>query len=210
MPSHPRTDHREGFIRSHDLIEVLRADIDSAYEALEENRSSQYLRRCVVRAVFSFIEALIESLKVEMRFTIRSGHYPLTLLTAKEQETLGSLVAINTPRSKFLPLDQNLKRTLKLSAKIWHLEYDLNTDGQDFSDFRLAQVARNRLTHPRTFYDVQVTDDDMHCHTIAGSWVQNEIQRLFKIRETSLLKATSDPKLQRLLLGSTSTDDGHI
>jgi hypothetical protein len=73
MPGTPRID--KGLIRTHDLLQELRADIDIGYAKLEENRQSQYLRRCVVRAIFSYIEALIESIKVELRSNVRTGLY---------------------------------------------------------------------------------------------------------------------------------------
>jgi hypothetical protein len=202
MPSYPRIEKGEGLIRSGDLLEALRGDIDAAYSALESDRTSQYLRRCVVRAIFSFVEAVIECIKVELRSTVRLGYFPAASLTAKELETLGPLPIIGATPSKFLSLDQNVKRTFKLAAKIWHLKYRLTTAGEDFKDFLCAKSARNRLTHPRTFYDIQVTDHDMHCHTIAGMWVQRELQRLFDARLKSLSEAMSDPERQRLLLGT--------
>ena len=207
MPGHPRIDKGEGLIRSHDLLEVLRADIDAAYVALEANCQSHYLRRCLVRAIFSFIEAVVESVKVELRSNVRLGYYPENLLTPKECETLGPLVIIGASPGKFLPLDQNLKRTFKLATKIWALDFCLSTNGEDFRNFLAAKSARNRLTHPRTFYDIEVTDTDMHCHTIAGMWVQSEFQRLFRARVQSLSQALSDPDRMRLLLGTTFSDE---
>jgi len=207
MPSYPHIDKGEGLIRTHDLLEVLRADIDSAYQALEAERESQYLRRCVVRAIFSFIEAVIECLKVELRSTVRLGYYPENSLTPKDRETLGSLTIFDGSSGKFLPLDQNIKRTFKLAAKVWALQFRLSTNGEDFRDFIAAKSARNSLTHPRTFYDVQVTDLDMHCHTIAGMWVQAEFNRLFKARVESLKQALSDPDRKHLLLGTALSDE---
>lgn len=89
MPGAPRIDLGEGFVRQHELIEQLREDIYDAYNALEQNRSSQYLRRCVVRAIFSFIEALLESIKWELRSSIRMKEFGGEL-SEKEKETLGS------------------------------------------------------------------------------------------------------------------------
>ena len=205
VPGHPRIDKGEGLIRSHDLLEILRADIDAAYSALETDRASQYLRRCLVRAVFSYIEAVVECVKVELRSTVRTDLYPEASLTLKAREALDPLAVISAPSGKFLPLDQNLKRTFKLAAKIWHLNFSLATSGENFKDFLAAKSARNRLTHPRTFYDVEVTDHDMHCHTIAGMWVQREFQRLFSARVESLTQALSDRERQRLLLGTAFT-----
>jgi hypothetical protein len=186
MPGSPRIDKGEGLIRTHDLLQALKDDIDLAYANLEADRQSQYLRRCVVRTIFSFIEACIESIKVEIRSTIRSPDY-IGELTPREIETLGFLGVFGpSNNSKFLPVDQNIKRTFKLAAKVWGLSFCLCTDGEDFRDFLAAKSARNRLTHPRTYYDIEVTDHDMHCHTIAGMWLQNEFQRLFHERVIAL------------------------
>jgi hypothetical protein len=111
-------------------------------------------------------------------------------LNDKETETLGPLQIIGGAKpGKLLPLDQNIKCTFRLAAKIWNLHgYRLSTSSQDFRDFLAAKSARNRLTHPRTFYDIEVTDYDMHYHTIAGMWVQSECRRLFDARLCALAK----------------------
>ncbi|MCC4622712.1 hypothetical protein LL965_22760 [Xanthomonas cassavae CFBP 4642] len=200
MPSFPRIDKGEGFIRTHDLLEELQADVGRAYEALGNDRQSQYLRRSVVRAVFSFIEACVETIKVEIRSNIRTGLFNPEL-TEKEQETLGALHLVGDRRSdKLLPLDANLKRTFRLAAKVWGLtEFKLATGGENFADFLLAKEARNRLTHPKNYYDIQVTDDDMHCHTIAYHWVLGEFSRLFRLRVVDIARSLAPEDGERLL-----------
>ena len=169
-----------GFIRSQELLEELKRDIDTAYQTLGRDKKSQYLRRCVVRAIFSYIEAILESVKVELRSTVRTGLHTGSL-TDKELEVLGPLHVIGAEPGKFLPLDANVKRTFRLAVKIWKLSnFKLTTGGEDFRDFLAAKNARNRLTHPRTFYDIEVNDHDMQCHTIAGMWIQAELKRLFE------------------------------
>lgn len=185
MPGFPRIDKGEGLVRTHDLLATLQADIDSAYEVLEANKASQYLRRCVVRAIFSYIEAAVECIKVETRAAIRHGRYTAPL-SKKEQETLVSTFLIGGPKGKFLPLEQNIKRSFRLAAKVWGLDFRLALNGQDYADFLAAKDARNKLTHPRTFYDIEVTDRDMSCHTAGMLWVRREFGRLFQTRIDSL------------------------
>jgi len=189
----------EGFVRQLELLEQLREDIVAAYQALEENKSSQYLRRCVVRAVFSFIEAVIESIKWELRSSMRTEEFSQQL-SVREQETLGSLHVIGLRNDKFFPLDQNIKRTFRLAAKIWQLQdFCLNTDGEDFQDFLRAKSARNRLTHPKTVYDIEVNDFDMHCHTSASMWVQTEFRRLFEARIATLAKYVIETEREKFI-----------
>ncbi len=197
-PGFPRIDKGEGLIRTYDLLEALQNDIKVSYATLEREKLSQYLRRCVVRAVFSYIEALIECIKVELRSAIRTGAYTAAL-TDKETDTLGPLAIIGSAPGKFLPLNQNIKRTFRLATKIWSLRnFRLSTGGTDFQAFLTAKSARNRLTHPRTFYDIEVTDDDMHCHSVAGIWARSEFNRLFESRVQSI--ADSLPEDDRTIL----------
>ncbi len=176
----------EGFIRSHELLEELFKDINLAYQMLENDKQSQYLRRCVVRANFSFIEAMIEVIKVELRSTIRTVKYELKL-TEKDKEVLGSTFIFNSKQDKFLSLEINIKKTFKLATKIWEIKkFQLVTDTQDFQDFLAAKSARNKLTHPKSYYDIEVTDIDMHYYTTALFWLKTEFSRLFKARIDSL------------------------
>jgi len=186
MPGTPRIDKGEGLIRTYDLLRELQRDIDIAYEALENDKQSQYLRRCVVRAIFSYIEALVECIKVELRSSVRSKEY-VGEFTERDMETLGSLGIFGAKSNKFLPIDQNLKRTFRLAAKLWGLgQFRLKTDGDEYREFLSAKHARNRLTHSRTFYDIEVTATDMHCHTSTALWARSEFQRLWSMRVDAL------------------------
>jgi len=181
----------DGLIRTVDLLDHLRADIESAYALLEEDRTSQFRRRCVVRAVFSYIEALVECIKVEIRLTVRLQPEEFSL-SDREREVLGPLSVIGATVGKFLPLDENVKSTFRLAAKVWTLDsFQLATNDPAYKDFIFAKSARNRLTHPRTYYDIEVTDYDMYCHTVAGMWVQSEFARLFRARQDSILSHVS-------------------
>ena len=121
-------------------------------------------------------------------------------LSDREKETLGSLHVVGPRDDRFLPLDQNIKRTFRLAAKVWQLKtFRLDTDGEDFQDFLRAKSARNRLTHPKTVYDIEVTEDDMHCHTIAGVWVQGELNRLFKARVEALAEGLPESEREQFI-----------
>lgn len=204
MPGVPNFAEGEGLIMMQDLIPSLLEDVIKAYELLESDRSSQFFRRALARATFAYIEALIEAVRNELRSTIRSG-VGMAELTAKDEETLGFLGVVGTP-TKFLPVEQGLKRTFKLAAKIWGLDFRLETEGEYFRDFLAAKDARNRLMHPRTLHDVEVTDEDMACYTIAGQFVQTETQRLFRARGDWLLSQMSPESRQAFL--KESAGDG--
>lgn len=174
-----------GLIRTYELLEALRDDVSCAYAELELDRSSQFKRRCVARAVFSYLESAVECIKVEIRSTVRRGNIA-TSLTEKDKETLETLALVGPRPTKFLPLDQNLKRTFKLAAKVWRLTYRLSSDDEAFRSFLASKHARDLLTHPRKFYDIEVTDVDMHNYSTTYVWFQREFLRLFRARVDSL------------------------
>jgi len=188
----------QGLIRSGELLRELQSDVALGYETLEGNRESQYLRRSLVRAIFCFIEAGVEVIKIEVRSTVRSGMYS-TPLAEKEKELLGSTYLVPPPVAGFIALEANVKRTFRLAAKVWDADFKLNASGTDFRDFVAAKEARNKLTHPRTFYEIEVTDYDMRLHTVAGMWFQAELQRLFKARIYAMAKQLLEADREQFL-----------
>jgi hypothetical protein len=183
MPGSPGAG--EGVTRTHELLEALLADINTSYEMLEVDRGSRYLRRCTVRAVHSFIDAVLETLKGEIRSTLRLRHVqglPEFALTPKDLEVLGTLGVFAPRGGKFLPLERSFKATFKLAARVWDVPFQLDTGGEAFRYLLIAKDARNALTHPKTFYDLEVTDEEMEAHTVAGNWALEEFLRLITMR----------------------------
>ena len=185
MPSYAR--RGEGFTRTYDLLEDLQNDLKIGHELLEGNPESQYFRRCVVRAIFAYLEALIECIKIELRSTIRLKKYACEL-TKSELKTLNHLRVITPVNGKFLPLEKNIHRTFELAAKVWGLNFQLSTSNENYKDFLYAKSARNCLTHPKTYYDIQVTDADMYYHTSTCSWITEEFRRLFKMHMQNIAR----------------------
>jgi len=58
MVSYPKPG--EGFIRPHDLVNHLFADVEKSFEILDSDRNSQYLRRNVVRNIFFSLRGLFK------------------------------------------------------------------------------------------------------------------------------------------------------
>jgi hypothetical protein len=201
MPAVPDSSKNEGLVRSHELFEELQSDVFKAYELLNDDRSSQFLRRTVVRTIFSLIEGMAEIIKVELRSTLRVEGGSETL-SDKELKILGGLSFVPRPeKQKFLPLEDNLKATFKLAAKIWRIDgLRLDCKGEGYRDFLIAKDARNCLTHPRKYYDIQVTDQNMHCHTVAFEWSNGEFRRIFENRGEKLVEGLP-PEDREIILG---------
>lgn len=200
MSSNSNSVKNVGLIRTHHLFKELDSDVATAYSLLEKDRQSQYLRRCVVRTIYSYIDAVIEIIKHEVRATLRKSKTE-TLLTKAEQELIGSVYLIDPSReNKIINLVQNTKRTFRLAKKVWSLDdFTLYTDGQEFESFLQSKDLRNRLTHPKNYYDIQVTDEDMHHHSVAFYWIQSEFLRLIQSQLKSISQELPEEIAEQLL-----------
>lgn len=187
MESAPDISQGEGLIRTYELFEHLIEDVYKSFEILEPEKESQYLRRVTVRNVFSFIEGIIQILKFEIRSDLRLKYYSADLspkekeILYEEKEKNGSKYCI------FIPIDQNVKKTFKLAAKVWNLtEYSINTESHEYQWFINTKETRNRLTHPRTYYDINITDKEMAYLAQSFEWVRSEFFSIMKEKVESI------------------------
>lgn len=188
MPEQPNIPISEGLVRTYDLLEHLVDDVGKAFETLESDKTSPYLRRCLARTVFAFIEGVIQIAKWEINASVRRDETSIEL-SEKDREILLEQKKINGEVIKILiPVDENLRKTFRLAAKVWGLKNYSMTEGKEYKEFRAAKKARNRLTHPRTYYDITVTDADMHCYASSFLWVQEEFISLMNNRVESLVQ----------------------
>lgn len=181
------TDLRKGLTRTDELLEHLIDDVYKSFEVLDSEKESQYLRRVAVRTVFSFIEGIVQILKFELNRAVRFGYSAATLST-KEYETLYEVKIEDGEKINIIiPIDQNLRRTFKLASKIWNLgEYKFNTNSEQHTYFKYAKETRNKLTHPRTFYDIEISANEMSYVAHAFEWVRQEFVRLHEDYRKSL------------------------
>lgn len=173
----------EGLIRTYDLLEHLNDDVVNSFKVLNKKKQSQFLRRSLVRTVFSFLEGIIHILKYELCSEIRRNEVEIEL-TRKEREVLFEEKERNGEKIKiFIATDDNLKKTFKIAKKIWHLDnYFFNSDGNEYEHFLMAKKARDKLTHPRTYYDIQITDDDMFHMASCFEWIRSEFKELMSAK----------------------------
>ncbi|ALS34562.1 hypothetical protein PTRA_b0018 [Pseudoalteromonas translucida KMM 520] len=187
MASSPDILLGEGSTRMHKLFEHLLDDVLESYKILESDKKSQHLRRAAVRNVFSFIEAVVHIIKYEIKSDLRLNRFSYSL-TKKNSEVLFEEKIRNEETIPFfIPIDENIKKTFSLASKVWGLEgFNLNTNDEKYSAFLIAKEARNKLTHPRTFYDIQITSDDISNVSKAYIWVKSEFLRLIKMKVHSI------------------------
>ncbi len=199
MGSTPDISKGEGFIRTYDLFEHLLDDVYKSLEMMLSDKESQYLRRVFVRNVFACIEGIVQILKYEISKDIRLGRYCVEL-TNKEKEVLYEEKYRNGDRTKiFIPIDKNVKKTFFVAGKVWGLScFSLNTDGEKYRAFLKAKETRNRLAHPRTYYDIDITDTEIDAVGKAFEWVRSSFLSLMKEKVKSVSSELPDNVLNGL------------
>jgi len=83
----------------------------------------------------------------------------------------------------FISIDENLKKTFRIATKVWGLTaYSFNAGRKEYEHFLSAKEARDRLTHPRTYYDIDITTMEMYQLVSAFEWVRSEFHALMKAK----------------------------
>lgn len=179
----------EGLIRTHDLLEHLADDVYRSFEILEGDKRCQYLRRVSVRNVFSFTEGVVQILKHEIKSDIRMKRYPY-ILTKKDKEVLYEEKENDGKITQFfIPIEENIKKTFALASKVWELSnFVLDTNSVSYACFLRCKKSRNRLTHPRTFYDIDISDEEMADFASSFLWANSEFKRIMQLKIDDIAK----------------------
>jgi len=194
MASFPNSAKGEGFVRTYELIESLQSDVYKAFELLDPSKESQFFRRIVVRNIFGYIEAIIEVIKFEVKKTIKFNESTTTLSNNQRKILYEQKVKEDgTVESITIPVEENLRETFKIAKKVWNIEgVILDCSSKNYQYFLKAKSARNKLTHPKTFYDIEITDDDVVYAAKAFEWTRAETETLFKEHVENLMKDIPD------------------
>ena len=152
---------------------VLRQDIESLVAAYRHDWSSQPLRRMFVRAYWSMIEGEVFCTK---QFTLRACELGDKSLSAKEHVFLSeSRVIVDEEGAASLKHEHiaalpNLKRTLKVAASKFDLDWAPNFSTQGWEKLALSLELRHRITHPKTAVELVVTESELDIHKDAFAW----------------------------------------
>jgi hypothetical protein len=148
------------------ILDILEADLGLTYQPLETEtvpERIQQLRRAYFRTAFTYIEAIVFQLKrlsvSEVDSSVRFTAAEVALLN---EETY-SLRNNGSPRtqSAHLPLLDNMRFTANMFSKAHRSTFDRTYDDQGWRDLREAQTIRNRITHPKSPTELEVSGSEM-------------------------------------------------
>jgi hypothetical protein len=154
------------------LFEDLFNDVYEAVDYLEKNKDNQYLRRSLIKAAFSFIECTPYIFKYKLRRDLTLKRYDY-VLNEKEKNLLYEFDDFK------IPLLDNLKKTFKLTKKIWKLDnLDLKTDSKEYQALRKSVFVRDRITHPKRYGDIIIKDEEIINIYISIDYIRNTFMNL--------------------------------
>jgi len=142
----------------------------------------QHSRRSYIRSLFAMIEGTIYCVK-ELEFAE---------LYSREKKDIRTLVALKetvfeitskgdvSEKVKFVQTSSNLRFMAKCFQYIFGKQLELNVGSSKWDSFIKAIKVRNRITHPKTSTDLQISDDDLHLVTDVNEWFNEIIKEIIE------------------------------
>lgn len=158
-------------------------DSNWAEKQLESN-DSQFTRRAYVRSVFAMIEGTLWVLKqtVLNARTAPGESKPFSvaeyaLLTEKTFHLKSNGKPSEQP--KFLRLPDNLRFIFGLISKYFDPQLRLDVGTKSWEDFLASHNLRNRITHPKTPREFDISDEEITTCKRTTAWFYKLVLTVF-------------------------------
>jgi hypothetical protein len=153
-------------------LRPLHADINFVAEQWQKDKTSQFWSRAAIRCLCASIEATLFSFrKMAEQLAVVSG----IQFSQEEAEILsGKRIiernGVKIARPKYLPFSDAVKESFRLFAKSVGITVKIDYASGGYSDLCNAFEIRNRLMHPKTPFDVQVTVEEIKTTDRGTTW----------------------------------------
>lgn len=147
------------------------SDVLAANKRLADSDTPSH-RRDVVRTAFSAIEGLHWQLKRDVITHLSDVRLPTDFISIHERAALlEETYSVNErglvrTAPRFLPVDHALRLLINVVIR-YRPVYEPSLEDIGWANLKAALVVRNRLTHPKSLGDLEVTDDDLR-KTLSG------------------------------------------
>jgi hypothetical protein len=178
-------DYRESLL-------VLMRDVAIINDSLRKE-NNQFWRRTYFRTTFSVYESILSNLKAEIR-AIRKFDY--LGLSKKEEKKLNEFYDVSDKKGKMkrrfyrLSFLQNVVFTLELYAYSNYVFSKVKTQSKGWKALERSLCVRNRITHPKTLLDLQVSESELAEAIKSFEWFVKIIIQLHSQSTRSLSKLT--------------------
>lgn len=148
---------RQEFERA--FLSTLMLDADAAIRRFRDPANDvQQARRELIRSVHATIDGVVWA----FREHVRSSAHAMDLLTAAEEAVLAetnfrvSERGTISAQTRHIPLLGAVRLAARIATKIDPM-FTADFGGTEWQDFCSAVATRNRVTHPKTFADLEVS-----------------------------------------------------
>jgi len=189
------TKHMQALERFKDLLklsDLLIGDVKDAVMIIDINIPSR--QRNYVRTVFAMIEG---ALNVMCRIIFEAKDLDRWKLSEEEIDTIADSISFfkqDTAKKKkkksFKPLSERIKVAFKISNRLLKEDCNMDFAGKDWDNFKKTMQIRNRLSHPKTSNDLEITKEEIRLTDLTRDWfrfgVEKFIMAFMKYRERKI------------------------
>lgn len=156
---------------SESMIRILVNDVQAALERLQSS-DTQRDRREAIRTIYAGIEgahwiaksALLDCAPSIIKLSLHE------IAALKEQSYAVTERGVVKPQPKFIPLRTSIRLACVILQRM-KPDYTLELTHPAWANLQRAAETRNRITHPKTSADLQVTTEDVGEAVVAFNWV---------------------------------------
>lgn len=153
------------------MIRILINDVEAALQRLKSSDTERH-RREAIRTIYAGIEgahwiAKSDLLKLSPSIVDLSVH---EIAALQEQAYAVTDRGVVKPQPKFVPLRTSIKLVYSILKRM-KPEYVLDLTHPAWSSLQRAAQLRNRITHPKTSDDLQVSLEDVDQAMAAFNWI---------------------------------------
>ena len=188
--------------KSFDAI-LLQDVIDGLRRA--QGYKSQGVKRDLIRTMFAAIEGSVWGFRQHVRSIAESVGELTTIMDMAFSEStyFVSETGKLEQQTRFISLTAMIRLTACVAQQISSdLQLDFGSKG--WAEFQQAIAIRNRITHPKSIQDLEITDNDIALVTRSLFWLLEMIQH---VMETTNLRAATYLKSARNLLAQLVSGD---
>ena len=160
------------------LFAVLISDLHACRDQLE-SRPTQCHRRSLARAIFALVDGQLFMLK---QHVLKFSKYDGWTLDEEDEELLSEQ---RKPQNngkiapRFLPTIRNLEYAIDSYSLLSWAKYKLDKTTRGWEAFIRAMAIRNRITHPKNWRSLDITDSELEHLYSATEWFLDTISDLY-------------------------------
>jgi hypothetical protein len=176
------------------LVKALVEDATRLNDMLLKEPSAFWMR-AFTRAFFAMVEGTIFGMKqtILTAWAALGLNIPIAELAILFEE--GYDVKDNGDakvQTKFLRLQNNLRFTVKMYAKVFEYNYTLDVQGDGWQAFNRSIDIRHRLTHPKRVEELNISIEDVEDIQIGFSWYMESVGGLVRAAAIEFAKKTEE------------------